>query len=236
MLFRSNQSDAELTALLSRCTPTGGFPVVFMAGGAGDMSSQQIAAVNGQLEHLGTVNGYKARVLDGATVKHYNLKLDGADGALAAAQVGQEVRLEAATFAITSKLQPYRVTIRGAGTGSVVNGAVQAMGRNPDATPTIQTNMILGIAFAEAVANVRQHLDESGPAGCALLLSAVCGDTAHPLQLPLSHGRQFRQRLQRRRPGAERGGSLHHPASGRGGGAGGDRRHRPRDQIGRAHV
>ena len=33
-----------------------------------------------------------------------------------------------------------------------VNGAVQAMGRNPDATPTVQTNMILGIAFAEAVA------------------------------------------------------------------------------------
>jgi len=30
--------------------------------------------------------------------------------------------------------------------------AVQAMGRNPDATGTIQTNMILGIAFAEAVA------------------------------------------------------------------------------------
>jgi F-type H+-transporting ATPase subunit c len=29
---------------------------------------------------------------------------------------------------------------------------VQAMGRNPDATGTIQTNMILGIAFAEAVA------------------------------------------------------------------------------------
>lgn len=40
----------------------------------------------------------------------------------------------------------------GAGVGIVVNGAVQAMGRNPDATSTIQTNMILGIAFAEAVA------------------------------------------------------------------------------------
>ena len=40
----------------------------------------------------------------------------------------------------------------GAGVGVVVGGAVQAMGRNPDATPTIQTNMILGIAFAEAVA------------------------------------------------------------------------------------
>ena len=40
----------------------------------------------------------------------------------------------------------------GAGIGVVTSGAVQAMGRNPDATPTIQTNMILGIAFAEAVA------------------------------------------------------------------------------------
>ena len=35
-----------------------------------------------------------------------------------------------------------------------VNGAVQAMGRNPDPTPTIQTNMILGIAFAEAAAAI----------------------------------------------------------------------------------
>ena len=40
----------------------------------------------------------------------------------------------------------------GAGIGTVVGGAVQAMGRNPDAAPLIQTNMILGIAFAEAVA------------------------------------------------------------------------------------
>ena len=40
----------------------------------------------------------------------------------------------------------------GAGIGIVTSGAVQAMGRNPDATGTIQTNMILGMAFAEAVA------------------------------------------------------------------------------------
>jgi len=40
----------------------------------------------------------------------------------------------------------------GAGIGIVASGAVQAMGRNPDATGTVQTNMILGIAFAEAVA------------------------------------------------------------------------------------
>lgn len=40
----------------------------------------------------------------------------------------------------------------GAGIGIVVSGAVQAMARNPDFSGTIQTNMILGIAFAEAVA------------------------------------------------------------------------------------
>jgi ATP synthase F0 subunit c len=40
----------------------------------------------------------------------------------------------------------------GIGIGLAVGGAVQAMGRNPDHTPTIQTNMILGVAFAEAVA------------------------------------------------------------------------------------
>ena len=44
------------------------------------------------------------------------------------------------------------VTGGGIGIGSVVGGAVQAMGRNPDAAPLIQTNMIIGIAFAEAVA------------------------------------------------------------------------------------
>lgn len=54
-----------------------------------------------------------------------------------------------------------------------------------------------GSGFAEAVAAVRQHLSESGPAGCALLLSAVCSDTAPPLRLPLSRRRQFRQRLAR---------------------------------------
>jgi ATP synthase F0 subunit c len=40
----------------------------------------------------------------------------------------------------------------GIGIGLSVGGAVQAMGRNPDFTPTIQTNMILGVAFSEAVA------------------------------------------------------------------------------------
>ena len=40
----------------------------------------------------------------------------------------------------------------GAGIGIVVNGAVQGMARNPDSSGNLLTNMILGIAFAEAVA------------------------------------------------------------------------------------
>ena len=40
----------------------------------------------------------------------------------------------------------------GAGIGILVGGAVQGIARNPDAGGDIQTNMILGIAFAEAVA------------------------------------------------------------------------------------
>ena len=40
----------------------------------------------------------------------------------------------------------------GAGIGIVVNGAVQGMARNPDTSGNLLTNMILGIAFAEAVA------------------------------------------------------------------------------------
>jgi ATP synthase F0 subunit c len=40
----------------------------------------------------------------------------------------------------------------GLGIGVRGSGAVSAMGRNPDAAGNIQTNMVLGIAFAEAVA------------------------------------------------------------------------------------
>lgn len=40
----------------------------------------------------------------------------------------------------------------GIGIGLLVNGALQAIGRNPDASGLIQTNMILGIVFAEAIA------------------------------------------------------------------------------------
>jgi ATP synthase F0 subunit c len=40
----------------------------------------------------------------------------------------------------------------GIGIGLVVGGAVQGMARNPDFATQLQTNMILGIVFAEAVA------------------------------------------------------------------------------------
>lgn len=40
----------------------------------------------------------------------------------------------------------------GMGVGIAAAGGVQAMGRNPEAAPIVQTNMILGMAFAEAVA------------------------------------------------------------------------------------
>jgi len=36
--------------------------------------------------------------------------------------------------------------------GWLVGKAMEALGRNPEAQPAIQTNMILGIAFAEAIA------------------------------------------------------------------------------------
>ncbi len=38
------------------------------------------------------------------------------------------------------------------GIGMLVSKAMEALGRNPEAQPQIQTNMILGIAFAEAIA------------------------------------------------------------------------------------
>jgi F-type H+-transporting ATPase subunit c len=40
----------------------------------------------------------------------------------------------------------------GIGIGLIGAKALEAMGRNPEVTGTIQTNMILGIAFAESVA------------------------------------------------------------------------------------
>jgi len=40
----------------------------------------------------------------------------------------------------------------GIGIGFVGRGAMESIGRNPEAAGTIQTNMILGMALAEAVA------------------------------------------------------------------------------------
>jgi len=40
----------------------------------------------------------------------------------------------------------------GIGIGLMVYGAMQSLGRNPEAETAIRTNMILGIAFCEAVA------------------------------------------------------------------------------------
>jgi F-type H+-transporting ATPase subunit c len=40
----------------------------------------------------------------------------------------------------------------GIGIGILALGALQAIGRNPEASGQIQTNMFIGIAFAEAVA------------------------------------------------------------------------------------
>jgi len=39
----------------------------------------------------------------------------------------------------------------GIGMGILVGKALEAIGRNPEATPKIQTNMMLGIAFTEAL-------------------------------------------------------------------------------------
>ena len=40
----------------------------------------------------------------------------------------------------------------GIGIGLIGAGAMESIGRNPEAASKIQTNMILGMAFAEAVA------------------------------------------------------------------------------------
>ena len=39
----------------------------------------------------------------------------------------------------------------GLGIGIMVGKAMEALGRNPEARASIQTNMILGVAFAEAI-------------------------------------------------------------------------------------
>jgi F-type H+-transporting ATPase subunit c len=40
----------------------------------------------------------------------------------------------------------------GIGVGLIGSKAMEAMGRNPEVTGTVQTNMLLGFAFAESIA------------------------------------------------------------------------------------
>jgi len=59
----------------------------------------------------------------------------------------ESARMLAAAFAIAiGALGP------GIGIGILASKALEAMGRNPEATSKIQTNMILAIAFTEAIA------------------------------------------------------------------------------------
>ena len=64
----------------------------------------------------------------------------------ATAQIGQGLKAIGAGMAMLGAIGA------GGGIGILVSGAVQGIARNPDASGDIQTNMILGIAFAEAVA------------------------------------------------------------------------------------
>jgi ATP synthase F0 subunit c len=62
------------------------------------------------------------------------------------------MEVELGLKAIGAGLAAIGVLGPGIGIGVLVQGALQAMGRNPDVAPLIQTNMILGIVFAESVA------------------------------------------------------------------------------------
>lgn len=72
-------------------------------------------------------------------------------------------------------------------------GASQAFG-------SLLQQLLIGQPLTQAVATVQRQLSESGPAGCALQLSAVSADTAPPLQLPLDRSQRFRLRLASSRP------------------------------------
>ena len=61
------------------------------------------------------------------------------------------VGLLIAAFVASRNTDPLAVG-PGLAIGNLVGKAMEALGRNPEAQPVIQTNMILGIAFAEAVA------------------------------------------------------------------------------------
>jgi F-type H+-transporting ATPase subunit c len=59
---------------------------------------------------------------------------------------------DAAKFIATALAMGVGALGPGIGIGLIGSKAVEAIGRNPEATGSIQTNMILAIAFAEAVA------------------------------------------------------------------------------------
>jgi len=62
-------------------------------------------------------------------------------------ELGEAIKLLGAGLAIgAGAIGP------GIGVGLVVLGALQAIGRNPDAQGQLQTIMFIGIAFAEAIA------------------------------------------------------------------------------------
>ncbi len=64
----------------------------------------------------------------------------------AARLIGEGLKFLGAGLAMTGAIGA------GAGVGIVVAGAVQGIARNPDAAGQIMSNMILGVALAEAVA------------------------------------------------------------------------------------
>jgi len=63
----------------------------------------------------------------------------------------QQMELENGLKAIGAGLAMVGAFGPGIGIGLLVQGAMQAIGRNPDTAGTIQQNMILGIVFAEAI-------------------------------------------------------------------------------------
>jgi F-type H+-transporting ATPase subunit c len=75
--------------------------------------------------------------------------------------LGSVAQEEGTTVAITDTAMKYlgagiAIGLGGLGPalaiGTLVGRAMDALGRNPEAQPVIQTNMILGLAFAEAIA------------------------------------------------------------------------------------
>ena len=73
--------------------------------------------------------------------------------AVASAQVAphNEFTAEAARFIGAAFVMGIGAIGAGIGIGMLGGKAMEALGRNPEAAPAIQTNMILAIAFAEAI-------------------------------------------------------------------------------------